>query len=125
MEVTYSPSTELEALLKSVDRPGDYFAHGRSFHPMPRIAVDGVGVLSFPVPDAQIRALIGVAERAPYGRGPDTRVDTSVRDCRQIGAARMQVAGRVWPETFARMPAEMQALCTGRQGRSRDEAYEG
>ena len=103
MEVTYSPSTELEALLKSVDRPGDYFAHGRSFHPMPRIAVDGVGVLSFPVPDAQIRALIGVAERAPYGRGPDTRVDTSVRDCRQIGATRMQVAGRAWPETFARI----------------------
>ena len=31
----------------------------------------------------------------------------------------------VWPETFARMPAEIRALCTGRQGRSRDEAYEG
>ena len=30
----------------------------------------------------------------------------------------------VWPETYARMPAEMQALCTGRQARRRDEAYE-
>ena len=50
MEITYSPSTGLEALLKSVDRPGDYFARGRLFLPMPRIVVDGVGVLSFPVP---------------------------------------------------------------------------
>ena len=30
----------------------------------------------------------------------------------------------VWPETFARMPAEMQKLCTGRQSHSRDDAYE-
>lgn len=30
----------------------------------------------------------------------------------------------VWPETFARMPAQMQRLCTGRQAHSRDEAYE-
>ena len=103
MAIAYSPSTGLEALLKSVDRPGDYFARGRLFHPMPRIVVDGVGVLSFPVPDAQIRALIDVAERAPYGRGPDTQVDTSVRDCWQIGAGRMQVGGRAWPETFARI----------------------
>lgn len=30
----------------------------------------------------------------------------------------------VWPETFARMPAEMQKLCTGRQSHSRDDACE-
>ena len=30
----------------------------------------------------------------------------------------------VWPETFARMPAQMRRLCTGRQAHSRDEAYE-
>ncbi len=30
----------------------------------------------------------------------------------------------VWPETYERMPAEMQRLCTGRQARHRDDAYE-
>jgi hypothetical protein len=30
----------------------------------------------------------------------------------------------IWLETYARMPEEMQALCTGRQARHRDEAYE-
>ena len=93
----------LEELLLSVNRPGDFCAHGRLFVPMPRLEVDGVGLLSFPVPEAQVGALIAAAERAPYGRGPDTLVDTSVRDCRQIDAARIRVAGGAWEDTFQKI----------------------
>ena len=93
----------LEPLLRSIDRAGDYCAHGRSFYPMPLISVDGVGVLSFPVPEAQVRALVAVAERAPYGRGTETRVDTSVRNCWQIDASRVEVAGGAWPATRAQI----------------------
>ena len=93
----------LEELLLSVNRPGDFCAHGRLFVPMPRLEVDGVGLLSFPVPEAQVGALIAAAERAPYGRGPDTLVDTSVRDCRQIDAARIRVAGGAWEDTFRKI----------------------
>ena len=89
----------LEPLLRSIDRAGDYCTHGRSFYPMPLISVDEVGVLSFPVPEAQIRALVAVAERAPYGRGSETRVDTSVRNCWQLDAARVHVGGGAWPGT--------------------------
>ena len=93
----------LEPLLRSVERAGDYCTHGRSFYPMPLLSVDGVGVLSFPVPEAQVRALLAVAERAPYGRGTETRVDTSVRNCWQIDAARMTLAGGAWPATRAQI----------------------
>lgn len=89
----------LESLLRSIDRAGDYCAHGRSFYSMPLISVEGVGVLSFPVPEAQVRALVAMAERAPYGRGSETRVDTSVRNCWQIDASRVEVAGGAWPAT--------------------------
>ena len=98
-----SDNGPLEELLLSVDRPGDFYAHGRLFAPMPRLEVDGVGVLSFPVPEAQVGALIAAAERAPYGKGPDTLVDTSVRDCRQIAAARIHVSGGAWGDTFKRI----------------------
>ena len=91
----------LEQLLESVNRPGDFCAHGRVFAPMPRLEVDGVGTLSFPVPEFQVRALIGVAERAPYGKGEETLLDTSVRDCRQIDSARIRLGGGAWPETFS------------------------
>lgn len=60
-----------------------------------------VGLLSFPVPDFQVRALTEVAERAPYGKGTETLVDTSVRDCWQIDAARLRIGGHAWDDTFA------------------------
>ena len=91
----------LQELLESVDRPGGFCTHGRLFVPMPRLEVEGVGVLSFPVLDSQVRALVEVAERAPYGKGTDTLVDTSVRDCRQIGAARIRLGGGAWAETLS------------------------
>ena len=93
----------LEALLRAVERPGDFCAHGRLFAPMPRLEVEGAGMVSFPVPEAQARALIEAAERAPYGKGPETLVDTAVRDCWQIDAERVRLGGGAWPETFARI----------------------
>ena len=94
---------QLEELLRSVGRPGDFCAHGRLFAPMPRLEVEGAGMVSFPVPEAQVHALIEAAERAPYGKGPETLVDASVRDCWQIDAERVRLEGGAWPETFARI----------------------
>ena len=100
VNVEYGTDHALEKLLRSIDRPGDFCAHGRRFVPMPRLEVDGAGLLSFPVPEAQVRALIGAAERAPYGKGPDTLVDTSVRDCWQIDSMRVRLSGKAWPDTL-------------------------
>ena len=93
----------IEKLLLAVDRPGDFCAHGRLLAPMPRLNVKGAGALSFPVPEAQVQALIAIAERAPYGKGPATVVDRKVRDCLQIDAARIRPAGAGWRDTFGRV----------------------
>lgn len=42
------------------------------------ITVDGVGTVALPLLPQQAAELAAVAERAPYGRGPDTLVDTEV-----------------------------------------------
>ena len=93
----------IEKLLRSVDRPGDFCTHGRLLVPMPRLEVRGAGALSFPVPEVQIQALVAAAERAPYGKGPETLVDRSVRDCWQIDPARVRLAGAAWQATFSRI----------------------
>ncbi len=103
VDIEYSTDRVLEHLLRSIERPGDFCAHGKLFAPMPRLEVDGVGMLSFPVPDSQICALIEVAERTPYGKGSNTVVDRSIRDCWQIGAERIRLAGAAWPDTFSRI----------------------
>ena len=102
MEITYNDAqAPLEALLHSIDRPGDYCTQGRRFVPMPRVEVAGAGVLSFPVTPSQAQVLISAAERAPYGRGEQTLVDSSVRACWQIDAEQVTVTGGVWCDTLA------------------------
>ncbi len=92
--------SQLEIILESLDRPGDYFASGKVEGLMPNMSVSGVGRIAFPILDQQVRALIDTAEKAPYGRGPDTILDTSVRDCWQVDAGSVQISGAGWDETF-------------------------
>ena len=92
--------TTLSGLIESVARPGDYCVHGRLFAPMPRIEAGTAGVLSFPIPQSQAQALVADADRAPYGRGHETIVDPSVRDCWQLAPARVRMGGRTWADTF-------------------------
>ena len=93
----------LEKLLRSIDRPGNYCTGGREFLALPRVVVEGVGELSFPVPPVQVEALADAAERAPYGKGTRTLVDPSVRDCWQIDARDVSLSGRAWPGSLAKI----------------------
>ena len=99
--ITYnSEHSNLEEALESIDRTGDFFAEGRMESLPPRMSVSSVGRIAYPILDFQLQALIEVAERAPYGRGPDTLLDRSVRDCWQIGAEDVQLRGRRWKEAL-------------------------
>ena len=103
-DVEYHPAqSALEGLIDSIDRPGEYCTYGRLFVPLPRLEVAGAGLIPFPVPEVQAQALIAAAERAPYGRGPDTVLDRSVRDCWQIDAANVDVGGGAWSDTLAQI----------------------
>jgi len=68
--------------------------------PMPKVEVEGVGVLSFPVPDAQIQQLIQQSVRAPYGRGEETILDESVRKVWQLPPEKVCVGGKSWSANF-------------------------
>ena len=57
VDIEYGTDAALEKLLQSIDRPGDSCTHGKLLAPTPRSDVDGTGMLSFPVPDVQVRAL--------------------------------------------------------------------
>lgn len=96
-------SPRLEEILKSIDRPGDFCTFGRVSEPMPRLEVENVGILSFPVPKAQIEELIQTAAPAPYGKGSQTLVDASVRNCWEVNIDRLSVGGQSWAKTIRRL----------------------
>lgn len=60
---------------------------------MPKLEVEDVGLLSFPVLESQVRKLIEAADQAPYGKGSQTLVDLSVRNCLEIKAALEMIPG--------------------------------
>ncbi len=92
--------TLLEDALFAVDRPGDYYVAERLELPPPTVKVDGIGTLSFPVPAFQVDRLIERATRAPYGRGEETIIDTTVRQVWQISADKVSVGGKFWERSF-------------------------
>ena len=58
IEVEYNRDLKpLEPILSGVKRHGDFFISGAMEMPMPKVDVDGVGALSFPVPEAQLRTV--------------------------------------------------------------------
>lgn len=75
----------LAAVLQDVRTPGDFDAAGHCALHVPLIEVDGAGPIALPLLPAQAAQLIAVGERAPYGRGGETLVDTAVRRTWQIG----------------------------------------
>ncbi len=83
--------------LKSVKRPG-YFACGSEVQlPLPGLKVDGVdGFVGLPVCDAQARAIIERCSQAPYGRGEETIVDTSVRNTWQLDPSMFSISHPEW-----------------------------
>jgi hypothetical protein len=94
-------------LLSDVRRPGDFYVRGSLVAPMPRLDVVGVGTISFPVPEFQAREIIRQSERAPYGRGEQTVVDTTVRKVWQIAPQKMRLSGTAWVETFKTILAQV------------------
>ncbi len=79
LQIHYNQNLKpLETLLSNVRRAGDFYVNGISEIPMPALEVDGVGLLSFPVPENQAAALIQRAVQAPYGRGSETIAGTGM-----------------------------------------------
>jgi predicted 2-oxoglutarate/Fe(II)-dependent dioxygenase YbiX len=95
-----SISAELAELLSTVDRPGDFFVSGTTELLAPRLEVEGVGIIALPLLPIQAEQLVAAAERAPYGRGQNTIVDTQVRRTWQIGAERVRISGKHWERTL-------------------------
>jgi len=101
IEVPYNRDLKaLEDALAAVRRPGDFFVRGVLETPMPRFEIEGVGVISFPIPDSQIQDIIKHAERAPYGRGGETILDTSVRNAWQLAPTKVRIGGKSWERSF-------------------------
>ena len=98
----------LSELLGQVDRAGSFVTSGLWTGVLPRVDVDGVGTVAFPLLEVQSEAIAGVCEQAPYGRGEETLYDASVRSTWQLGPAGFSVGGGSWSDTLAEIMRRVQ-----------------
>ena len=109
-QIEYNDQLEpLAELLSGVKRPGDFYVSGSLTVPLPRLDIEGVGTISFPLPEAHARDIIRHAEQAPYGKGEQTLVDPKVRRVWQVAPGRIRLGGAAWPETLENILAHVDA----------------
>jgi predicted 2-oxoglutarate/Fe(II)-dependent dioxygenase YbiX len=91
-------ANQIATILSQVQHPGDFYASGTlDMHPF-QLQVEGIGPIAMPLLPAQAEQLVALAEQAPYGRGPETLVDTEVRRTWQLDATKLLLSGRRWAE---------------------------
>ena len=88
--------TEILSCLRTLKGSGKFATIQRHDFILPGLHVEGVGEISFPLHEIHAKALLCVAEQAPFGKGSETIVDTQVRRTQQIDAAQFQFANPQW-----------------------------
>jgi predicted 2-oxoglutarate/Fe(II)-dependent dioxygenase YbiX len=90
-----------EALLK-IDRPGSFCVSGSVPAVLPGLEIKRLGPIGFPLTAEQAEKIKERCEQAPYGKGEETVVDTSVRRVWQMMPDRFQLTNPEWEEFLAR-----------------------
>jgi hypothetical protein len=74
-----SPKRQLLEFLESVNTSGSFAtSHNTSLFPNPGLHIDGLGQVSLPLTQRDAEAIAEIGKQAPFGRGRETVVDTSV-----------------------------------------------
>lgn len=85
--------TEVLNAVEGIQSTGDF----ATFHPSttatpPGVTVNDIGQISMPLKEDQARQLIDKARLAPFGKGSETIVDTTVRNTWELNPAEFQLS---------------------------------
>ena len=92
-------------LLKTIQGNGSFEISGVKKIVLPGLVINGVGEVSIPIPPIQIREIINVSKKAPFGKGSKTITDTTVRSAWEIDADQLSFHNEDW-ESFMKQIVE-------------------
>ncbi|MEO0017779.1 MAG: hypothetical protein RLZZ522_1062 [Verrucomicrobiota bacterium] len=106
-----NPRQPLLSALAEITGTGHFHSAGTAPFFFPGLQVKGLDEIAFPLPAAQARELIALAEAAPFGMGTRTVLDESIRKCWQIDAASFSFKSPQWEkflqQTLATIGADL------------------
>jgi hypothetical protein len=102
---------KLDEALSRIDRPGSFCVSGRAPAVLPGLEVKGMGPVGLPVNETQAKELKKHCQQAPYGKGEQTIVDTSVRRVWMMKPDRFSLTNPDWTrfieETVGKVQVEL------------------
>lgn len=87
---------QLYSLLHSIEGNGSFYTQGIYPFVLPGLKLKNVGEINFPIKETQAISLIENARRAPFGKGSETIVDTSVRSVWEISPDQFSFENPQW-----------------------------
>ena len=100
---------KLVKALQEIKGSSAFVASGEHEFVLPGLKIRGLGELGFPLNEIQIKALIGVAEKAPFGKGLETVTDTNVRSAWQIDAEELTFKSLEWSKFLKNIVKEVKS----------------
>ncbi|KAH8684945.1 hypothetical protein BGZ61DRAFT_495252 [Ilyonectria robusta] len=92
--------------LHSINTPASFACFGALKRTPPAsLFVEGVGDIEMPLSESQARQMIAAARQAPYGKGSETLVDTSVRNTWELDASQFTFKNPSWPGYIQKISA--------------------
>jgi len=91
----------LSNILQKIQSPGEFYSTGSLEIFPPCLEVNQVGRISLPLHPLQAEQLVKIADRAPYGKGYETLVDTEVRRTWQIHESQVNLSGKYWQKNLS------------------------
>lgn len=89
--------------LSQIKGNGTFAVEGEEDFMMLGLYVDKVGDVALPMNEIQLKELIKVARKAPFGKGANTITDTSVRSAWEIDAAQIKMKNPAWEGFLAKL----------------------
>lgn len=99
---------EILKALQQVDRCGAFCTSGDMPLVMPGLEVANVGTIRLPLGKTQAAKLIRQCTQAPYGKGVETLVDTSVRCVWELDPKRFSLTNPQWNESIAKLVGDVE-----------------
>jgi uncharacterized ferredoxin-like protein len=90
---------ELEECLSDIQSSGSFAVFGRLKNPPnPGLYLKKGGPISLPLSDRDAEVIIAASHAAPFGKGEETIVDTSVRKTWEISPTDFEIRNKSWEQ---------------------------
>ncbi len=87
---------DITKLVNNINGNARYYSAGNKAFIIPRLHINGIGEIPFPLTAVVAKEIIKQAKQAPFGKGSKTIVDTNVRNTWEIGAQAIEIKSIKW-----------------------------